>query len=93
MSATELLKDCQAIFEQRGKQYGDIRSSFNRAAAITTYLTKSETEDWEVAMQILGVKLARIAQDPSHRDSYVDAINYLCIAYSLACDAKKGDRL
>lgn len=93
MSATELLKEAEAIFTQRGNQYGDIRSSFNRAAAITTWLTKSETEDWEVAMQMLGVKLARIAQDPAHRDSYVDAINYLCIAFALAEDAKKGDRL
>lgn len=89
----DLLKECEKIFVERGKQYGSIEKSFGNAANFTTFLTKSETEDWEVAMQMLGVKLARIANDPSHRDSYVDAINYLCIAFALAESAKKGDRL
>lgn len=91
--SVELLKECEKIFAERGKQYGDISISFNRAANITTFLTKSDTEEWEVAMQMLGVKLARIANDPAHRDSYVDAINYLCIAFTLASEARKGDRL
>jgi hypothetical protein len=91
--SVELLKEAEAIFMQRGNQYGAIGASFNRAAAIATWITKTETEDYEVAMQMLAVKLARIANDPTHRDSYVDAINYLCIAFSLAEEARKGDRL
>lgn len=93
MSATELLKECQAIFEQRHAQYGDILPSFNRAASAISMLTRSETLNYEVALQMLGVKLARIANDPTHRDSYVDAINYLCIAFSLAQRATESDRL
>lgn len=89
----ELLKEAAEILQERGRQYGTIDRSFNRAAQIITWMTKSDTEDWEVAMQMLGVKLARIANDPVHRDSYVDAINYLVIAFSLADEARKGDRL
>lgn len=89
----DILKDCEKIFRERGDQYGSIDESFNRAAGFVSWLTKTDTEDYEVALQLLGVKLARIVQDPTHRDSYVDAINYLCIAFALAEGAKKGDRL
>lgn len=89
----ELLKECEQIFIERGREYGSIDTSFHRAASIATWVTATEIEDYEIALQMLSVKLARIANDPAHRDSYVDAINYLCIAFSLASAAKKGDRL
>lgn len=89
----ELLEEAAKILKERGKQYGDLIPSFNRAANMVTTLTKTETEDYEVAFQLLGVKLARITNDPTHRDSYIDAINYLVIAFTLALEAKKGDRL
>lgn len=88
----ELLKEAAEILGARGQQYGDITPSFNRAASAISMLTRCETLDYEVALQMLGVKLSRIANDPLHRDSYIDAINYLVIAYSLAEKSTGIDR-
>lgn len=85
----DILTDAIAILEERGQQYGDITPSFNRAAVMATAMLDKTITPRDVAMVLLAVKMSRLANDPSHRDSVVDGINYLVIASSLPSNATK----
>ena len=44
-----------------------------------------------MALAMVAVKLARLAKNPGHKDSYVDAAAYLGIAYE--CAVARDDAL
>ncbi len=76
MDHRDFLKTASEILAERGKSYGGVEQSFDRASQVATLLGTQITPAG-VATVMLAVKLARIAENPAHFDSHVDAINYL----------------
>lgn len=79
---------------ERNRQYGDVLDNFSRTSAIRDAFWGGEeqkiiTSAWGTALDMVLVKLGRIASAPTdemahYKDHYLDAINYLAIAYELA---------
>ncbi|MFC0282416.1 DUF6378 domain-containing protein [Camelimonas abortus] len=78
-----ILDHCAAIVDQRGQPYGGIEDSFARAATIAGALIGKALDPADVALVLHAVKLARLAGNPGHADSYDDGINYLAFARHL----------
>lgn len=68
----------------RHEAYGDPVDTHARAAAIFNGITGHQMTAREAALFLHAVKLARLGQNPRHRDSHVDGMAYLGIAYECA---------
>ena len=74
----DLIKSCWATLEERQEQYGDPSIVFDRLALLW------DCSASEAAYRMAQLKLARIETSPKcNRDSYLDAVNYLVLAYAL----------
>lgn len=83
MKVEDALRECADIFEQRAKEYGPIEPSFTRAAIFASLLTGLDITAAHVARVLLAVKLSRLAFQPTHDDSMLDASVYLQITRAL----------
>lgn len=77
---TAILDEAKAIIAERGKQYGGIEDSFDRAAKLASLKLDKDVTPYDVAIILESVKDARRATDPQHRDSHIDGINYRAFA-------------
>ena len=68
------------LIVERQKMYGEPGKNFSRIASIASVMLGREVSRYEVAVLLLAVKLGRIPEDPSYKDSYDDGINYLAFA-------------
>lgn len=85
MSSSILAKAEEIVTGDREKTYGSPRKNLDTIAAywtahlkarnILTPLSSLTFED--VALMMAALKLARLANDPTHEDSLVDACGYL----------------
>jgi hypothetical protein len=80
MIANELLTESTKLLYDRGLQYGDPTANHLRIAQLwSAYLNRS-IEPHEVAICMALVKISRISEQATHRDSYADAIAYMAIS-------------
>lgn len=86
--AIELLDESHGIIAARGQVYGDNLDTMDRTARLRSAMFGFSETSHKVAIDYVLGKLARIAktQGPGNRDSYLDAICYLAIAYAAAVD-------
>jgi len=70
----------------RAKVYGHPADDFGRAALIWSGVLGHPVTAEQVALCMLGVKMARLHHTPDHRDSVVDAHGYL-LAYWACIEA------
>ncbi len=84
MTYDEIIAYAGKLVGERGKQYGSINKDFERAAAISSLLLGREFTPYDIVTIMHCVKLSRIAEDPSHIDSHLDAINYQAFALHFA---------
>lgn len=80
----------------RNKAYGPPARNLERAAALLrAYFgnrpIKSATSADFAAINVI-IKLARVATNPTHRDSWVDMAAYAAIGYECAVDAEQKDQ-
>lgn len=66
----------------RQKDYGDIKESFNRIAALWSAYTGTTIDALDVAKMMILLKVSR-AKHNNHRDSYVDIVGYVECANQL----------
>ena len=90
MKPSEILLMATDLISDRGQQYGHHKIMFARMAARFTNTIDFPVEDYQAALLMVEVKLARITESPNHLDSYLDAICYLSIALELQ---STGDEL
>ena len=83
MSYDRIIDEAAQLVSQRGKQYGDIRENFNRAALIASATLARPVTPYDVVMVLHAVKQARLATDKGHMDSHLDGINYAAFAADL----------
>lgn len=72
------------IINQRGRNYGGVEASFERAAIIASMKLNVLISAYDVAVIMESVKDARRAVDPGHADSHIDGLNYKAFAMMLA---------
>jgi hypothetical protein len=86
MNCNDVLSTAMTTIRERGKDYGDIRTSFKKAAIIASAQLDKAISPYDVAVIANAIKLARISNNPSHEDSWVDSVAYTAIAAQLSSD-------
>lgn len=78
------------ITHDRNKTYGEPEDVFNLISVLWSIYLREITGEEDVyvdpehvAVMMALMKIARITANPSHRDSWVDAIGYLAIGASM----------
>ncbi len=84
MNPKSVLDEAKAIISERGEDYGnEIENNFERISVLFQYATGHVLTPSDVAVFMVCLKLARIREAPSKRDSYVDALAYMAFASEL----------
>ena len=76
MTAETLLHSAAEIIAERGRAYGDAAVSMAMVAQRWSVTLGHPVTPAEVVLCMIDLKLARLAHDPTHRDSLVDVIGY-----------------
>jgi hypothetical protein len=84
MIANELLTESTKLLYDRGLQYGDPTANHIRIAQLWSAYLGYRIEPHEAAICMALVKISRIAEQATHRDSYADALSYLAISGHIA---------
>jgi len=77
-----LLDEAAAAVVARGKRYGEPEDNFKRIARrwsvhmLNRYGIDISLDEVDVASMMIDVKQARLENDPTHRDSWVDIAGY-----------------
>lgn len=86
MNCNDVLSTALTTIRDRGKDYGDIKTSFKKAAIIATAQLDKAISPYDVAVIANAMKLARLSNNPNHQDSWVDSAAYTAIAAQLSSD-------
>lgn len=96
ISKHALLDRAKDAVEGRGLNYGKPENNFNRIARRwnthlkNRYGVDVEIDAVDVAVMCLDLKLARLENDPSHLDSWIDAAGYAACGANIAADEPKS---
>lgn len=84
MNRKDILDEAiRLTYADRNKNYGTPQKNHERIAAIWSVVLDTEVTPSQVALCMVGVKLARLVQTPDHEDSFVDGAAYMAIAGEL----------
>jgi hypothetical protein len=67
----------EIIYGQRQDDYGPAIESHKRIAAIWSVVLGIEVTPEQVALCMIGVKMARLRNTPGHEDSWLDIAGYV----------------
>jgi hypothetical protein len=92
MNRYQVLAAAEAAVKDRDDDYGSPQKNFERIAAIwNVILAEKLGQDYDyeisaadVAMMMIGIKLARLIESPDHQDSAVDAAGYAALLQEIA---------
>jgi hypothetical protein len=79
-NAKQILTTSIDIIGSRAEEYGDASQSFSRASTIASTMLDKTITAYDVSIVLMAVKMARIAQNKTHMDSYVDLAAYTAFA-------------
>jgi hypothetical protein len=83
MKHGEILQSATDLYSDRGLSYGHPSDNMARAARLISAYLEMPVEDYQVAVILSLVKIARTIQDGSKVDSWIDGASYLAIAGQL----------
>ena len=85
MNREEILQEALRLTStDRQKNYGEPFINHQRIANIWSVLLSVEITPSQVALCMVGVKLARLVETPDHKDSFIDMAAYAAIAGEIA---------
>lgn len=88
MNREDILAEALNCVEDRGENYGTPSQNFKRIASLWSVVLAKEVSVAEVGAMMVCLKLARLAETPDHRDSWVDIAGYAAVtAEAIACTA------
>lgn len=91
----DVMKKALSLLQERGKTYdaggNNVEQNFTRAADIAALWIGKPITARDVAMIMASVKMARIAAQPGHEDSFIDLVNY--VAFAAAFSTPPGAQL
>ena len=76
---TTILEQAAGIIADRRATYGDPAASMAIVAARWSVTLGHPVTPAEVMLCMIDLKLARLAHDPTHRDSVLDVIGYAAL--------------
>lgn len=91
MEYQDMMQKTIDIYHERAAQYGDMRDMLDRQAKLATLMLGKPITAYDVAMILHACKLGRIQVVKDSADSYMDGINYLAFAGSLAVNNIEED--
>lgn len=80
MNHKDVLNSAIATLKDRGVQYGQEDLLFDKASRIASTMLDRVVTPYEIAIVHIATKLARMAANPDHMDSYIDSVNYIAFA-------------
>jgi len=83
MKHAEILSSATDLYSDRGLAYGHPSDNMARAARLISAYLEMPVEDYQVAVILSLVKIARTIEDGSTVDSWIDGASYLAIAGQL----------
>jgi len=84
MNSQDILRNAASIYNERGKQYGDVAFMFDTAAAMATLMTGREYSAYDITTVLEAVKLARRRVNPANPENYIDGVNYMTFSGQFA---------
>lgn len=97
-TSADILARAAQIITERATVYGDAKTVLERTGLLWTSLLRGRSIDLDntltasdVALMMIGLKLARLADAPDHHDSWVDAAGYAGLGGELAHGGRDGD--
>lgn len=91
MNPFNILHEAAMLIDERGQSYGGIEQSFDTAAQLSSLKLGRPISAYDVATVLESVKDARLVQNPTHWDSFVDGINYRAFRAMLSGAVKPGE--
>lgn len=82
MNARDYLNEARATIQDRGADYGHPTDNMSRTAALWSSYLEVPITDYQVAICMALVKVARSMETPK-TDTYVDLVAYAAIAAQL----------
>lgn len=82
--ATAVLRRAVAIVEGRRASYGTPKAGMGTVARLWSVILATRVEPWQVALCLDALKTARIIEDPTNPDSWLDKVGYSAIGAELA---------
>ena len=79
MNKNELLDACKVALNSRGQHYGKVLENHNRIAKIWSIILGSDITEEQVALMMVGLKVARLIETPDHQDSNLDIAGYAAV--------------
>ena len=79
MTRDEMLEHASRIIAERGAAYGDAVDLMASIAARWSLTLGFPVTPAQVVLCMIDLKLARLAHDPTHRDSAADVIGYAAL--------------
>ena len=79
----EILQSATDLYSERGLSYGHPSDNMARAARLVSAYLEVPVEDYQIAVILSLVKIARTLEDGSKVDSWIDAASYIAIAGQL----------
>jgi hypothetical protein len=77
----EILKKCAKVYESRAQQYGDAKKLHSIMGNLISVQLGVDCTATDAALIMVQLKLARIAAGNINEDTFIDAINYMKIAW------------
>ena len=78
------------VLKDRNETHGEPEDNFGRIAELWTAYKRVPFNAPDVAAMMALMKVARIAQSPSHRDSWIDLAGYAACGAGIALRATVG---
>ena len=85
MKASDYLNEARAIIEDRGMDYGHPSDNMQRTARLWSAYLEMPVTDYQVAMCLALVKVAR-SMESSKVDNFIDGAAYFAISGQLATE-------
>jgi hypothetical protein len=79
MNARDYLNEAKGIIQDRGQDYGHPQDNMARTAALWSSYLETAITDYQVAMCMALVKIAR-SMETGKTDTYIDLVAYASIA-------------
>ena len=89
--AEMFLKHVANVIAERGTQYGDVNLSMAAIATRWSVTLGREVTPAQVVLCLLDLKLARLANDPTHEDSVVDVCGYAALLRQILNTTSEGN--
>jgi len=79
MNKNQLLDACKVALNSRGQHYGKVLENHNRIAKIWSIILGLDITEEQVALMMVGLKVARLIETPDHQDSILDIAGYAAV--------------